>query len=146
MRLNKLFALFSLTLLSIGTPITRATQAVAMNQNTPPISAASDSDTKNTKKQEAVPEAASEQKAAQQKKTTATNDEQADETPPHPLNKNRHPKAKLHPQKMPPLPGEMPHGHLMLLQVPCVLDLDSSVRLLAHHGIGKTIRLSVMIK
>ena len=50
MRLNKLFALFSLTLLSIGTPIMRATQAVAMNQNTPPISATSDSGIKKTKK------------------------------------------------------------------------------------------------
>ncbi|MCJ1996773.1 BspA family leucine-rich repeat surface protein [Lactococcus piscium] len=82
MRLNKLFALFSLTLLSIGTPLTHATQAVAMNQNTPPISAASDNDQKNTKKQEARPEVASEQKAAQQKNATATNDDQTDDTTP----------------------------------------------------------------
>ena len=79
MRLNKLFALFFLMLLSIVTPLTRATQVVAINQNTPPISAASDNDTKNTKKQEARSEAASEQKATQQKNAIATTDEQTDE-------------------------------------------------------------------
>ena len=94
MRLNKLFALFSLTLLSIGTPLTHATQAVAINQNTPPISAASDSDTKKTKKQEAGKEAASEQKAAQQKKPTATNDQQTDETTPSSVKQKQTPKGK----------------------------------------------------
>ena len=109
MRLNKLFALFFLMLLSIVTPLTRATQVVAINQNTPPISAASDNDT-------------------------------------HPVNKNRHQKSKLHPQKVPPLVGEMPAGHLMLIQVPYVLNQDSSVSMLSHHGIGKTTRLSVTIR
>ena len=94
MRLNKLFALFSLTLLSIGTPITRATQAVAMNQNTPPISAASDSGIKKTKKQEAGPEAASEQKTAQQKKETATTDKQTDETTPSSVKQKQTPEGK----------------------------------------------------
>ena len=94
MRLNKLFALFSLTLLSIGTPIMRATQAVAMNQNTPPISAASDSGIKKTKKQEAGPEAASEQKTAQQKKETATTDKQTDETTPSSVKQKQTPEGK----------------------------------------------------
>ena len=55
MKKNKLFTLFSLTLLSMGTPLTSIAQAVAISQNTPAITTASNEETEKTQDPETKP-------------------------------------------------------------------------------------------
>ncbi|MCJ1995066.1 hypothetical protein GYN24_10820, partial [Lactococcus piscium] len=52
MKKNKLFTLFSLTLLSMGTPLTSIAQVVAITQDTPAITTASNEETKSTQDKE----------------------------------------------------------------------------------------------
>ena len=63
MKKNKLFTLFSLTLLSMGTPLTSIAQVIAVSQDTPVITTVVNEETENTQDQETKPETTDEDKA-----------------------------------------------------------------------------------
>ena len=62
MKKNKLFTLFSLTLLSMGTPLTSIAQVIAVSQDTPAITTVVNEETENTQDQETKPETTDEDK------------------------------------------------------------------------------------
>ena len=70
MKKNKLFTLFSLTLLSMGTPLTSIAQVVAVSQDTPAITTASNEETENTQDKEAKPVPTDEDKKEAEPVTT----------------------------------------------------------------------------
>ena len=75
MKQNKLFTLFSLTLLSIGTPLTSMAQAVTIDQDTTTITAAPIDNTNSAKEIEVKPSISDAQKMAEKDTTPPTTEE-----------------------------------------------------------------------
>ena len=75
MKQNKLFTLFSLTLLSIGTTLTSMAQAVTIDQDTTAVTAAPIDNTNSAKEQETKSSISDAQKMAEKDTTPPTTEE-----------------------------------------------------------------------
>ncbi|MGX7049307.1 hypothetical protein RU86_GL000820 [Lactococcus piscium] len=79
MKKNKLFTLFSLTLLSLGTPLTSIAQAVVISQDTTAITTAVNDKTENTPNQETEPVPTDEDKTGQDEADSVIADQENSE-------------------------------------------------------------------
>lgn len=76
MKKNKLFTLFSLTLLSMGTPLTSIAQVVAVSQDTPAITTTVNEETEKKQDQETKPVPTDEDKTGKAETESVTTDQE----------------------------------------------------------------------
>ena len=79
MKKNKLFTLFSLTLLSMGTPLTSIAQVVAVSQDTPAITTVSSEETEKPQDLETKPETTDEDKTGKAEAEAVTTEQEKTE-------------------------------------------------------------------